>query len=69
MLLATGNRYKRLGAPGEDRLLGAGVSYCATCDGNFFKNKIVGMVGGGDSAITEALYLSELCSHVHVFVR
>ncbi len=69
ILLATGNKYRHLGVPGEDRLIGAGVSYCATCDGNFFKNKVVGMVGGGDAAITEALYLSELCSHVHVLVR
>jgi thioredoxin reductase (NADPH) len=69
ILVATGNKYRRLGVPGEERLIGAGVSYCATCDGNFFRNKTVGMVGGGDAAITEALYLSELCAHVHVLVR
>ncbi len=69
ILLATGNKYRHLGVPGEDRLIGAGVSYCATCDGNFFKNKVVGMVGGGDAAITEALYLADLCAHVHILVR
>jgi len=69
ILLATGNKYRHLGVPGEDSLIGSGVSYCATCDGNFFKNKVVGMVGGGDAAITEALYLSEITAHVHVLVR
>lgn len=69
VLLGTGNKYRHLGVPGETELLGSGVSYCATCDGNFFKNKVIGMVGGGDAAITEALYLSEIASHVHVLVR
>jgi thioredoxin reductase (NADPH) len=46
ILMATGNKYRRLGAKGEEALIGSGVSYCATCDGNFFKNKVVGMVGG-----------------------
>ena len=46
-----------------------GVSYCATCDGNFFKNQVVAMVGGGDSAITEALYLSHIAREVHLPVR
>lgn len=69
ILLGTGNKYRRLGVPGEERLIGSGVSYCATCDGNFFKNKVLGMVGGGDAAITETLYLSEIAAHVHVLVR
>lgn len=69
LLLGTGNKYRRLGVPGEERLIGSGVSYCATCDGNFFKNKVLGMVGGGDAAITEALYLSEIAAHVHILVR
>ena len=69
VILATGNGYKHLGIPGEDRLLGAGVSYCATCDGNFFRKKKVVMVGGGDAAFTEALYLAELCSQVTILVR
>lgn len=46
-----------------------GVSYCATCDGNFFKNQVVAMVGGGDSAVTEALYLSHIAREVHLLVR
>ena len=69
ILLATGNKYRHLGVPGEDRLIGAGVSYCATCDGNFFRKRTIAMVGGGDAAITEALYLAELCAHVHILVR
>lgn len=69
VLLATGNSYRKLGIPGEKEFLGAGVSYCATCDGNFFRNMIVAMVGGGDAAITEALYLSELAKEVHILVR
>ena len=69
VLLATGNVYRKLKVPGEETLLGSGVSYCATCDGNFFRNKTVAMVGGGDSAFTESLYLAELCEHVHLLVR
>jgi thioredoxin reductase (NADPH) len=48
---------------------GQGVSYCATCDGNFYKNRIVAVVGGGNTAITEALYLADLCTHVHILIR
>lgn len=48
---------------------GQGVSYCATCDGNFYKNLTVAVVGGGNTAITEALYLAEICAHVHILVR
>ncbi len=69
LILATGNKYKKLWVSGEDRLIGMGVSYCATCDGNFFKNQVVAMVGGGDSAITEALYLSHIAREVHLLVR
>jgi thioredoxin reductase (NADPH) len=69
VLLATGNKYRHLGVPGEKEFLGSGVSYCATCDGNFFKGREVVVVGGGDSAATEALYLSELCSKVTILVR
>ncbi len=57
LLLATGATHRRLGAPGEERLSGRGVSYCATCDGPLFKGRRVIMVGGGNSAVTEALYL------------
>ncbi len=69
IIYATGNAYRHLDVPGEDRLLGAGVSYCATCDGNFFRNKDVIVVGGGDSAFTEALYLAHLCKTVKILVR
>ncbi len=69
IIYATGNAYRHLDVPGEDRLLGAGVSYCATCDGNFFRNKDVIVVGGGDSSFTEALYLAHLCKTVKILVR
>lgn len=69
VILATGNEYKKLGAPGEMEFYGQWVSYCATCDGNFYKNLTVAVVGAGNTAITEALYLSEICKHVHILVR
>lgn len=69
LIYATGNAYRHLGVPGEDRLLGAGVSYCATCDGNFFRGRDVIVVGGGDSSFTEALYLAHLCKSVKILVR
>lgn len=69
IILATGNSYRMLGVPGEKEFYGQGVSYCATCDGNFYKNLTVGMVGAGNTAITEALYLAEIAKEVHIFVR
>ncbi len=69
VILATGNEYKKLGARGEMEYYWQGVSYCATCDGNFYKNLTVAVVGAGNTAITEALYLSEICKHVHILVR
>lgn len=69
VILATGNTYKMLGIPWEKELYGQGVSYCATCDGNFYKNLVVGMVGAWNTAITEALYLAEITKEVHIFVR
>ncbi|MBC7503496.1 FAD-dependent oxidoreductase [Candidatus Gracilibacteria bacterium] len=69
IILATGNKYKKLGVPGEAELIGQGVSYCATCDGNFFGGLKVAVVGGGNTAITEALYLAEICSEVHILIR
>lgn len=69
ILLATGNTYKMLGIPGEKEFYGQGISYCATCDGNFYKNLTVGVVGAGNTAITEALYLAEIAKEVHIFVR
>ena len=69
LIYATGNAYRHLDVPGEDRLLGSGVSYCATCDGNFFRWRDVVVSGGGDSAFTEALYLAQLCKSVKILVR
>ena len=69
VILATGNKYKKLGVPGEKEFLGQGVSYCATCDGNFFTDLRVAIVGGGNTAITEALYLAEICKEVHILIR
>jgi thioredoxin reductase (NADPH) len=60
VLLATGASHKHLGVPGESRLAGKGVSYCSTCDGPLFKGKKVVMVGGGNSAVTEALHLHHM---------
>ncbi len=69
LIYATGSAYRHLSVPGEDRLLGSGVSYCATCDGNFFRGRDIVVVGGGDSAFTEALYLAHLCKSVKILVR
>lgn len=69
VLFATGNSYRHLWVPGENEFLWRGVSYCATCDGNFFRNQVVTVVGWWNTAITEALYLAEIASHVHILVR
>lgn len=66
---AGGSTLRKLGVPGEEALVGAGVSYCATCDGAFFQDETVGVVGGGDSALDEALVLTEFASRVVVFHR
>ena len=63
-VLATGTRPRRLGVPGEDLLSGRGVSYCATCDGAFFKDRPVAVAGGGPEGLAAALYLSRLCPRV-----
>lgn len=69
VVVATGASPKMLGVPGEEALRGRGVSYCATCDGAFFRDKVVAVVGGGDSAIQEALFLTRFASSVHVIHR
>ncbi len=69
ILLTIGMKRKKLHVTGEAEFYGKGVTYCATCDGAFFKGKEVAVVGGGDSAVTAALFLSELCTTVHLLVR
>jgi thioredoxin reductase (NADPH) len=69
VIIASGSERRKLGIPGEEKLTGRGVSYCATCDAPFFKEKPVAVVGGGDAAITEALYLVKFASRVIVIHR
>lgn len=69
VLFATGTKHRKMDVPGEAEFTNKGVSYCALCDGAFFKKKIVCVVGSGDSAAKEALLLSELCEKVYLFVR
>lgn len=69
VILATGVTHRHLGAPGEERLTGAGVSYCATCDGMFFRGKTVVVAGGGNSAAEDALVLSKICKKVYLVHR
>ena len=69
VILATGASPKSLGIPGEKELTGHGISYCATCDGAFYKNRTATVIGGGDTAISDALYLAKLCKQVYVVHR
>lgn len=69
VIVATGATSRMLGCPGEEEFSGMGVSYCATCDGAFFKEKVVAVVGGGDVALEDALYLSRFCSKVYLIHR
>ena len=69
VIIAGGSTLRKLGVPGEEELYGAGVSYCATCDGGFFQNQTVAVVGGGDSALDEALVLTEYAAKVILFHR
>ena len=68
-IIATGAKPRKLGVPGEDKFYGAGVSYCAVCDGHFFRDKVVAVVGGGDSAFTEALYLTGIVKKLYLIHR
>lgn len=69
VIIATGAKNKLIGLENEKDLIGRGVSFCATCDGGFFKNKVVAVNGGGDTALTEALYLANICSEVYLIHR
>ena len=69
VIVATGRIPRKLGLKNESELTGRGISYCAVCDGAFYKDKEVAIIGGGDSALTEALYLSDLCLKVYVLAR
>ena len=69
IIFATGAVPNTLGADGEEQFAGAGVSYCATCDGAFFKDKAVAVIGGGNTAVQDAIYLSKICSKVYLIHR
>lgn len=69
VLIATGSDYKKLGVPGEQEFYGRGVHYCATCDGAFYRDKKLVVVGGGNSAVQEALFLLKFATHIDLLVR
>lgn len=69
VLIATGSDYKKIGAPGEKEFYGRGVHYCATCDGAFYRDKKLVVVGGGNSAVQETIFLTRFASHIDLLVR
>ena len=69
VLIAVGTKERKMNIPGEEEMTGRGVSYCAVCDGPFFKGKTVSVVGGGNSAIEESIYLSDIVDSVNIIVR
>ncbi len=69
VLIATGTEYRHLNVPGEDEMLGRGVHFCATCDGPFYKDKTIAVIGGGNSAIEEAKFLTKFASKIYLMVR
>lgn len=69
VIIANGAKRRKLAIPGEDAFAGKGVSYCATCDGGFFRGKTTAVVGGGNTAVEDALYLANLCKQVHLIHR
>ncbi len=69
VILCTGSQYRKLGLPREEELTGRGVSYCALCDGNFYRDKVVAVVGGGNSALEESLYLAKIVKKLYLIHR
>ena len=69
LIIATGLKHKRLGVENEERFIGNGISFCALCDGNFYKNRAVAVIGGGNTAVQDAIYLSKICSRVYLIHR
>ena len=69
IIIASGAKYKHLGVPGEDKLTGRGVSFCATCDGALYRDQEIAMVGGGDNALTEVLFLERFAKKIHLIHR
>ena len=69
VIICSGRKPRKLGLENEDKFIGRGISYCALCDGNLYKDKVTGVVGGGNSALESAIYLSNICKKVYLFVR
>lgn len=69
LVVASGARWRKLGVPGEQELAGKGISYCAICDGNFFRDQVVACIGGGDTALEESLYLSKIVKKIYLIHR
>lgn len=69
VIIATGTTYRMMGLPKEEEFIGSGISFCVTCDGAFYKDKIVAVIGGGNSALIETIELSKICSKVYMIVR
>lgn len=69
IIIASGTRHRRLGVPDEERFIGKGISFCALCDGNFYRDATIGVVGGGNAALEESLYLSRIASEIHLIHR
>ncbi len=69
VIIATGVKNRRLGAEGEENLIGKGISFCAVCDGSFYKNKTVAVIGGGNTAVEDAIYLSDIAEKVYIVHR
>ena len=69
IVIASGTVHRNLGVPGEEKFVGKGISFCALCDGNFYRDATIGVVGGGNSALEEALYLSKIARKIHIIHR